>query len=73
MVSGYFDTIPPAGLMRLFKGRVSDGSILKLIKGWQRAPIVEEDPETGAKRTDEEPVRDAAGRGDLAAAGEPVS
>lgn len=37
--------------MRLVKGRVSDGSILKLIKGWLRAPIVEEDPETGAKRT----------------------
>lgn len=50
-LSGYFDTIPHAGLMRLVKGRVSDGSILKLIKGWLRAPIVEEDPETGVKRT----------------------
>ena len=50
-LSGYFDTIPHAGLMRLVKGRVSDGSILKLIKGWLRSPIVEEDPETGVKRT----------------------
>jgi group II intron reverse transcriptase/maturase len=50
-LSGYFDTIPHAGLMRLVKGRVSDGSILKLIKGWLRAPIVEEDPETGVRRT----------------------
>ena len=50
-LSGYFDTIPNAGLMRLVKGRVSDGSILKLIKGWLRSPIVEEDPETGVKRT----------------------
>jgi retron-type reverse transcriptase len=50
-LSGYFDTIPHAGPMRLVKGRVSDGSILKLIKGWLRAPIVEEDPETGVKRT----------------------
>jgi group II intron reverse transcriptase/maturase len=50
-LSGYFDTIPHAGLMRLVKGRVSDGSILKLIKGWLQAPIVEEDPETGVKRT----------------------
>jgi group II intron reverse transcriptase/maturase len=50
-LSGSFDTIPHAGLMRLVKGRVSDGSILKLIKGWLRAPIVEEDPETGEKRT----------------------
>jgi RNA-directed DNA polymerase len=46
-LSGYFDTIPHAGLMRLVKGRVSDGSILKLIKGWLRAPVVEEDPESG--------------------------
>ncbi|MFZ0710503.1 MAG: hypothetical protein WAM53_10725, partial [Terrimicrobiaceae bacterium] len=28
----------------------SDGSVLKLIKGWLRAPIVEEDPKTGIKR-----------------------
>ncbi len=34
----------------MVKGRVSDGSILKLIKGWLRAPIVEEDPKTGTKR-----------------------
>lgn len=50
-LSGYFDSIPHGPLMRLVKGRVSDGSILKLIKGWLRAPIVEEDPKTGAKRT----------------------
>lgn len=50
-LSGYFDTIPHAALMRLVKARVSDGSILKLIRGWLRAPIVEEDPETGVKRT----------------------
>ena len=50
-LSGYFDTIPHAALMRLVRGRVSDGSILKFIKGWLRAPIVEEDPETGVKRT----------------------
>lgn len=50
-LSGYFDTIPHAALMRLVKGRVSDGSILKLIKGWLQAPIVEEDPDTGVKRT----------------------
>lgn len=49
-LSGYFDSIPHAGLMRLVKGRVSDGSILRLIKGWLRAPIVEKD-ERGVKRT----------------------
>lgn len=49
-LSGYFDAIPHRELMRLVKGRVSDGSILKLIKGWLRAPVVEEDPESGVKR-----------------------
>jgi group II intron reverse transcriptase/maturase len=48
-LSGYFDTIPHAELMRLVKGRVSDGSILQLIKGWLRAPIVEVD-EDGRRR-----------------------
>jgi group II intron reverse transcriptase/maturase len=56
-LSGYFDTIPHAELMRLVKGRVSDGSILKLVKGWLRAPVVEENPETGAKR----PVKNRCG------------
>ena len=50
-LSGYFDTIPHGALMRLVKGRVSDGSILKLIKGWLRAPIMEENPETGRKQS----------------------
>jgi RNA-directed DNA polymerase len=38
----YFDTIPHRKLMRQVARRVSDGMILKLIKGWLRAPIVEE-------------------------------
>jgi RNA-directed DNA polymerase len=50
-LSSYFDTIPHAKLMRLIKGRVSDGSILKLIKGWLRAEIVEEDKKSGKKQT----------------------
>ncbi|OHE76863.1 MAG: hypothetical protein A3F67_05965 [Verrucomicrobia bacterium RIFCSPHIGHO2_12_FULL_41_10] len=49
-LSGYFDTIPHAGLMQLVKRRVSDGSILKLIKGWLRAEIVEEDPKTKKRK-----------------------
>ena len=51
-LSGYFDTIPHMELLRLVKGRVSDGSILKLIKRWLRAPVVEEDPESGVKRVE---------------------
>jgi RNA-directed DNA polymerase len=45
----YFDTIPHRKLMRQVARRVSDGMILKLIKAWLRAPIVEE--EEGGGRT----------------------
>ncbi len=41
-LSGYFDTIPHAALLRLVARRVSDGSILKLVKLFLKAPIVEE-------------------------------
>ncbi len=46
-LSGYFDSIPHGKLLRIVSQRVSDGAILKLIKGWLRAPIVERDPQTG--------------------------
>ena len=45
----YFDTIPHSKLMRQVARRVSDGMILKLIKAWLRAPIMEE-KEGGAQR-----------------------
>jgi group II intron reverse transcriptase/maturase len=41
-LSGYFDTINHAALLRLVARRVSDGSILGLVKGFLKAPIVEE-------------------------------
>src|SRR5712672_3690729 len=45
----YFDTIPHRELMRMVAKRISDGSILRLIKSWLRAPVVEEDKE-GTRR-----------------------
>lgn len=45
----YFDTIPHRALLRQVARRVSDGAILKLIKAWLRAPILEE-TEGGRRR-----------------------
>jgi group II intron reverse transcriptase/maturase len=49
-LSSYFDTIPHRELMRRVARRVSDGAILKLIKAWLRAPIVEEDRDSGQRK-----------------------
>jgi group II intron reverse transcriptase/maturase len=46
---GFFDTIPHRGLMKAVARRISDGSVLRLIKSWLRAPVVEEDKD-GTKR-----------------------
>jgi RNA-directed DNA polymerase len=49
-LSGYFDSIPHRELMELVSRRISDGSILELIKAWLKAPIVEEDPKTKRRK-----------------------
>src|SRR5208337_55325 len=41
-ISKYFDTIPHDKLMQLVAKRIVDKHILKLIKMWLKAPIVEE-------------------------------
>ena len=41
-LKSYFDTIPHDKLMLSVERRVSDGSVLRLIRQWLRAPIVEE-------------------------------
>ena len=48
-LSGYFDTIPHAELMRSVARRISDGAVLHLIKMWLTMPV-EEDDERGHKQ-----------------------
>jgi len=42
-LSSYFDTIPHAKLMKTLARRISDGSMLSLIKMWLTAPVEESD------------------------------
>jgi len=48
-LSKYFDTIPHANLMATVAERISDGEILRLIKMWLKAPVIEVDKD-GTKR-----------------------
>jgi len=48
-LSKYFDTIPHSELMQCVARRVVDREMLKLVHGWLKVPVEEED-ETGRKR-----------------------
>jgi group II intron reverse transcriptase/maturase len=48
-LSKYFDTIPHANLLAVVAERISDGEILRIIKMWLKAPIMEVDKD-GTKR-----------------------
>ena len=42
-LKGYFDSIPHDKLMACVRMRVTDQSVLELIRGWLHAPVIEED------------------------------
>jgi group II intron reverse transcriptase/maturase len=50
-LSGYFDSIPHAELMKSVARRVSDGHVLALIKRWLEAPVEERDARGHVDRT----------------------
>lgn len=50
-LSGYFDSIPHAQLMKSVARRVVDGAMLHLIKMWLEAAVEETDERGNAKRT----------------------
>jgi RNA-directed DNA polymerase len=55
-LKGYFDSISHDKLMACVRMRVTDRSVLGLIRGWLRAPIIEED-EQGKRRPPEKSKR----------------
>ena len=65
-LSKYFDTIPHAELMRSVSRRVSDGTILHLVKMWLKAPVEETDERgnrqlSGGKKVTRGTPQDGAG------------
>jgi RNA-directed DNA polymerase len=50
-LSGYFDTIPHAELMKSLGRRISDGRLLALLKSWLEMPVEETDDRGRTRRT----------------------
>jgi RNA-directed DNA polymerase len=50
-LSGYFDSIPHAELMKSVARRISDGRVLGLIKAWLQTPVEEVDARGRKRRT----------------------
>ena len=67
-LSGYFDSIPHAELMKSVARRISDRHVLSLIKQWLEAPVEEDDRRGGRRRT-----TDAKDRGRGIPQGAPLS
>jgi RNA-directed DNA polymerase len=50
-LSGYFDSIPHAELMKSMSRRISDGRMLRLLKMWLETPVEETDDYGNRRRT----------------------
>lgn len=50
-LKGYFDSIPHDKLMKCLRMRIVDSSVLKLIRRWLEAPVVDQDRSGGRKVT----------------------
>ena len=50
-LSGYFDSIPHAELMKSVSRRISDGRMLRLLKMWLETPVEETDDYGNCRRT----------------------
>jgi len=50
-LSGYFDSIPHAELIKSVSRRISDGRVLRLIKMWLETPVEETDAQGKRQRT----------------------
>ena len=46
-LSGYFDTIPHPQLLKSLARRISDGSLMRLLKQWLQMPVEESDGRGG--------------------------
>jgi RNA-directed DNA polymerase len=42
-LEAYFDSIPHDNLMKLLEDKIADSSVLKLLKSWLKAPVMERD------------------------------
>ena len=68
-LQGYFDTIPHDQLLKCLRMRIADRSVLKLIRMWLEAPVVERD-DSGRTNDHSTQAGHAARRSDLAVVGE---
>ena len=50
-LSGYFDTIPHPQLLKSLARRISDGSLMRLLKQWLQMPVEESDGRGGKRRS----------------------